>query len=213
MIQISNTGVTSDRDDIARLREEFRAVNCVHIPQLLHPSLLAFLQRRLEQCQWVSMSHGEIGVDHMTKDPAAVHLCHFAVNLPTFRRLMEEITGSGPFTEFRGRLYRMESSDGHYDGWHDDAMSNRLVGMSINLSPLGYKGGLFQLRKSGDKEMLFQIANTGFGDALVFKISQELQHRVSDVEGDNPKTAFAGWFRPDLPGYFEELLRNPRREA
>jgi hypothetical protein len=52
--------------------------------------------------------------------------------------------------------------------------------------------------------MLAEIANTGWGDAMLFRTSKQLQHRVTDVVGNEPKTAFAGWFKSED--------RNPFRE-
>lgn len=216
MIQISNTGLTSDPEDVERLREEFRAVNCVRIPKLLHPSLLAFLQRRLERAQWKSNLHGvvgnDLGLDDITEDQSSLHMLYFAANLPEFRALIEEITECRPLDTFRGRLYRKISGPGHYNKWHSDDVENRLVAMSINLSPRGYEGGWLEMRKSDSEEVLMKVANTGYGDALVFRISGELEHRVGDVEGNEPKTAFAGWFRDDRRAFFEEVLK-PRRKA
>jgi len=52
-------------------------------------------------------------------------------------------------------------------------------------------------------EILQETRNTGLGDALLFRISADLIHRVQGVTGDHPKIAFAGWF---LQG--EGLLAN-----
>jgi 2OG-Fe(II) oxygenase superfamily len=214
-MQISNTGVTSNPKDVERLREEFCAVNCVRIPQLLHPSLLAFLQRRLEQAQWKSNLHGvvgnDLGMDDITEDQASLHMLYFAANLPDFRGLIEEITECRPLDSFRGRLYRKISGAGHYNKWHSDDVENRLVAMSINLSPRGYGGGWLEMRKAESEEILLRVGNTGYGDALIFKISSELEHRVTDVQGKEPKTAFAGWFRDDRRAFFHEVLNHSRR--
>ena len=99
----------------------------------------------------------------------------------------------------------MTAAAGHYDHWHDDNFNNRLVGMSLNLSPLPFREEYSRLRERESERMLAEIANTGLGSALIFRIADHLQHRISDMEGDEPKTAFAGWFRPDLPDFFEEL--------
>ena len=212
-MRITNTGVSSDLEEIERLREDFEKVNCVRIPHLLDPPLLACLRQRLEQSTWVPKVHQGIALETITEDRHALHLCHFVTNLAAFRRLIGQITGCGPLKMFHGRLYRMVSSLGHYDSWHDDDFENRLVGMSINLSPFGYGGGLFELRRKASEQMLAQIANTGFGDALVFKISGELQHRVSPVNGHEPKTAFAGWFQPDLGNFFEDVIKLAKRDG
>ena len=57
--------------------------------------------------------------------------------------------------------------------------------MSLNLSRTTFRGGLFMLRDAGSKRVLaWPVANTGPGDALVFRISPNLNHRISDLEGD-----------------------------
>jgi hypothetical protein len=89
----------------------------------------------------------------------------------------------------------MLPNSGHYDSWHDDDIKNRLVGISINLSPLQFCGGVFQIREQGSKRLIMQIANTGLGDAILFRISGDLEHQVTEITGNQPKTAFAGWFQ------------------
>ena len=204
---------TSDTGEIARLRREFHAVHCVRLPQLLEPPLLAFLERRLEQGQWQTRTYPGVGEEYVLEDLPALNLLHFVSNLPDFRNLIQEITGCGPLRRFRGRIYRMTAAAGHYDDWHDDNFDNRLVGISLNLMPRAFRGGLFQLRERESQRMLAEIANTGRSSALIFRIADELQHRISTMEGDEPKTAFAGWFRPDLPEFFAELRANARKAA
>lgn len=89
--------------------------------------------------------------------------------------------------------------------WHDDVSHNRRVGISVNRSPRPYRGGTFQLRDCQSERMLAEVANTGLGDALVFAISSELEHRVSPILGSEAKSAFAGWIRPDLPDFFDGM--------
>jgi hypothetical protein len=151
------------------------------------------------------MIHEGIAEEHITEDKLALNALHFLFNLPKFRLVIEEITGCAPLQRFGGRIYRMNPTFGHFDGWHDDAKGPRLVGMSLNLSRREFQGGQFLLREIKSKRMLAEIANTGLGDAIIFRISKDLQHRVNEIVGKEPKTAFAGWFRPDLPDLFSEL--------
>lgn len=100
-------------------------------------------------------------------------------------------------------MYRFIPNSGHHDTWHDDCSAGREVGMSINLSEKGYEGGIFELRERQSKRILLRMANTGLGDATLFRISSDLAHQVTEVTGETPKTAFAGWFQsgqPDLLG-------------
>lgn len=205
MIQLTHTGLTVDGQGLGALRAEFSAVHCVRLPQLLAPSLLRFVQQRLEQGRWQTKSYPDVGEEYSLDDLPGLNLLHFVANLPDFRNLIQEITGCSPLRRFEGRIYRMTAAAGHYDHWHDDTVGSRLVGMSLNLSPRPFRGGLFQLREYKSERMLAEIANTEPGSALIFRIAEHLQHRISDMEGDEPKTAFAGWFLPDLPEFFEEL--------
>ena len=99
----------------------------------------------------------------------------------------------------------MSPDAGHYDAWHTDNADGRLAVLSINLSPRGYQGGLLQMRERGSEQVITEIANTGIGDALLFRISENLLHRVTGVEGAEPKTAFAGWFSATAPSFADRL--------
>jgi hypothetical protein len=200
-VQIQRKGLALDQAQISRLGAEFREAHWVRLPQLLEPSILDFVQTRLHNSQWETMTHGEIGEEYITNDFPAFSLLHFATNLPKFRTVIEEITGCKSLRWFRGRIYRMIAEAGHHDSWHDDRNQPTEVGMSLNLSRNLFRGGLFMLRERGSKRVLAKVANTGTGDALIFRISPALQHRISDLERTEPKTAFAGWFRTDLPDY------------
>ena len=79
--------------------------------------------------------------------------------------------------------------------------------MSLNLGPLAYSGGILQLRKRGCEEVLGELPNVTQGNAILFRISPQLEHRITPMEGAEPKTAFAGWFRSDTLDFFSELRR------
>ena len=201
MIQLRKSHVVADRKDIERWKVEFQEKHCVLLPKLLEPPLLDVLLERLEQGHWCDKVHEGIGIEVVLEDSRARGLLHFVVNAPAFLSTVQEITGCGPLTQFRGRIYRFIPDSGHHDSWHNDD-GNGLVGLSLNLSPRGYEGGVFQLREWSSKRILAEIANTGWGDATLFRISRQLDHQVTDVIGANPKTAFAGWFKSGDPNPF-----------
>jgi hypothetical protein len=136
----------------------------------------------------------------------------FFPNNPTFLRVVERITGQPRLGEFLGRVYRMTSSDGHHDGWHDDCCYQRVVTMSVNLSRQAYAGGTLQMKLRDSDEIIQEVHNTGFGDALLFRISNQLKHRVQEVKGDIPKTAFAGWFL-EVEDFLPNLRKRSNRSA
>ena len=80
------------------------------------------------------------------------------------------------------------------------------MALSINLSTDVYGGGTFELRDRQTKAPLAQINNTGFGDALLFRVSNNLEHRVTEVVGKVAKTACAGWFRATGVSLFADLV-------
>jgi len=103
----------------------------------------------------------------------------------------------------------MDDEGGNHESWHGDddadaALNNRMVTLSVNLSSGTYDGGVLELRRRGSDRLLHRVANTGPGDAILFRIDDALEHRVTDVAGAVPKMAWAGWFqrqpRLDLGG-------------
>lgn len=124
---------------------------------------------------------------------------------------VRSITACAPIGCFDGRVYRMRGV-GHFGRWHSDTGVDRLIGMSVNLSETAYEGGRFELRSADSDHVVWQITNTGPGDAVMFRISDDLVHRVTAVRGDNPRTAFAGWFQ-SRPDFLSLLKSNTARRG
>jgi hypothetical protein len=181
--------------DLARLRREFDRQHCSRLPRLLEHSLLALVQQQLEQATFEERRHKGVGVELCMQQNVAAGLLHFLANDPALFKLVRELTGCGPIGCFTGRVYRIFPESGHYDNWHKDTIEQRMIAMSINLSTEVYSGGLLQLRHTSSEQILYQIANTGPGDAIIFRLAEDLYHRVTSVQGTAAKTAFAGWFR------------------
>lgn len=118
---------------------------------------------------------------------------------------MDQLTDCGPLGCFTGRIYRMKAGD-HYDSWHDDIAAGRKIAVSVNLSGEVYKGGCLMLRYKKKPGEIRMVPNTGFGDAVLFRLGREMEHQVSAVSGRHPKTAYAGWFR-SYPDYFKSVQK------
>src|SRR5271155_2745789 len=114
-IQIQRDVVKFDPAQIDKLRAEFRSSHCVRLVHLLEPSLLDFLLERIENGQWQTLIHANIGEEYVLDDRLALNLLHFLINVPKFRELIESITGQTPLRRFRGRVYRMVAGKGHHD--------------------------------------------------------------------------------------------------
>ena len=119
-IQIQRKDLALDWDQIGKLSAEFREAHWVRLPRLLEPSILDFLQARLDNGKWESMTHGKIGEEYIAHDLPTTSMLHFAMNRPKVRAIIEEITGCKGLRWFRGRVYRMVAGAGHHDRWHSD---------------------------------------------------------------------------------------------
>jgi hypothetical protein len=214
LIQLTRKGVvfTGTQADLTFLREKYDRDNYVILPQLYEPSLLEEIMRRVDAAPFPPKEHVGVGLELCMDDTVTESMLGFFPNNPTFLRLVEQITGQPRLGEFIGRVYRMTSSEGHYDGWHDDCCGQRVVTMSLNLSRKAYAGGALQMKLRDSDEIIQEIHNTGFGDALLFRISRRLMHRVQEVIGVIPKTAFAGWFL-DVEDFLPNVRKRSNRSA
>ena len=207
MIQLTKSGLACECD-LNTLMHQFSEQHTARLRQLLHPDLIQMILEDLECGAWMPRDHGAIGRELLLDGVRAVGVLRFVVNTPEFLKTVERITQCGSISVFDGRIYRMAPGTDHYDSWHDDTNDNRLVGMSVNLGSLPYLGGVFQLRKNSCEEILCEVPNVVQGDAILFRISPELKHRITPVQGTQPKTAFAGWFRSAAPDFFSELVHS-----
>jgi uncharacterized protein (DUF2164 family) len=210
MIQITRSGtiVSGSAKELERLRSKFEQEHCIRLSTLLEPGLLQFVQRQLGDAKFNQRIHKDIAAELCMTGNMILSLLYLLTNDLELFHVVQQITGCGRIGCFTGRVYRIRSDCGHYDLWHDDLIDDRIVGMSINLSTEIYSGGLFQIRDRDSQQILQEVANVGFGDGIIFKLAGSLQHRISDVQGTVPKTAFAGWFRSQ-PEFLSSLRNEP----
>jgi hypothetical protein len=213
--QLSHSGFSPASPTVlAHAHAAFHASHALLLNRFVERTLLEEWQRRIDAAPFVDrVAKGEWGdrtpsVDQRIDDRAAWGGCIFAMNDPALFATVERVTGCVPIGSFFGSIYRIVAGRRHFHSWHNDLDGNRLVALSVNLSPNGYRGGVLQIaaRKEeaagreatidtpGGRPMLAEIANTGWGDAVIFEISEALEHRVNEVEAGPDKTAFAGWF-------------------
>jgi 2OG-Fe(II) oxygenase superfamily len=181
------------------LREQFGAHHWVRLPGVLAPSLLADVQARVARAEFTERVHPGVdppSIDLCMAPNAASAMLELAFNDPAVLRAVEAIAGCGRIARFGGFIYRLSPRSGHHHNWHDDLVETRLVAMSVNLGPGTYEGGLLEFRDRASEAILDRVANTGPGDALLFRIDAALQHRATPVTA-GLKTAFAGWYFGD----------------
>src|SRR5262245_33726183 len=204
-LQLTRRGLVWDDSHAARLIDEFQRFQSLVLPGFLEPALLERVQRGVQQAEFAEHHH-ELFVELSMRPHASLDLLLFLVNDEALFRLVERLAGSEQVRTFIGRVYRNMPSR-HSSIWHEDTLYDRKIGMSINLTEGCFEGGRFEIRDAASRRVLNSIANVGRGDAILFGISEKLEHRVTPVEGQIPKTAFAGWFC-SAPDYFETLRSN-----
>lgn len=180
--------------DVRLMRDEFERHHCVRLPQLLTDGLLERILRQVDEGEFTVREHPGISTELCMESGKAPAMLMFLTNDAGLFELVRAITGCDRIGMFNGRLYRMMPGPDHEDSWHEDLKDTRMVAMSINLTPARYAGGVLEIRDRQSKEVLHRAVHAGTGDALLFRISRQLQHRVTPVEGEVARTAWAGWF-------------------
>ena len=213
-IQITRSGTTflGSKKDLNKLKNDFDKYHCIKLSNLLESRLLKSIQHQLDQDEFYEDRY-KVGKDKATgflpKNKNIPSLLHFLINDQELFRIIQEITGCSHIGCFTGRVYSKIPSLGQYDSWHDDLSDNRMISMSINLSKDVYSGGVLQIFDCKSKKIIYEVSNTGFGDAIIFRISPNLKHRVTKVIGNVARTTFTGWFRskPDYKPIFKPLVK------
>jgi hypothetical protein len=190
----SGTKTSISAPELATLRREFDRQHCLLLPALLSQDLVGQVLQRIASGQFHDVTNDGVGHDMSLPESPVVHALHLAVNDPPFLRVLEDVTSARPLGRFDGRIYRMVPGAGHGMDWHDDLHHDHRLGLSINLTPAEYEGGTFQMRLAGASAILCEVRNVGLGDAILFRLDRQLEHRVTPLAGDVAKTAFAGWF-------------------
>jgi len=204
-IHATRGGVLVDDDSLAALRESFARDHVIRLPRFLSPELLRMLGEYLAAGTFTPREDAGIAIELCLEESRALDLLAFVMHAPVLLDAVRTITNSAAIAGFHGRIYRFDPHVAHHDSWHDDAASGqRLAGFSLNLGG-PFLGGEFQLRAKAEVDKVLTIANTGPGDAILFRIDPALQHRVRAVEGGAAKTAFAGWFLSGPEEYWEAV--------
>jgi 2OG-Fe(II) oxygenase superfamily len=197
MLRLSKSGpiCTASAEDFELWRTSFDRNHLIQLRGFLEPSLLQLIQDVLERTPFHRRVQ-ETGIELRAVDPTPYYALELLMNSPKLFRIVREMTGCPGIVCFNGRIYRRLPSPEYNQSWHNDVTRDgRLIAVSVNLSRSAYAGGVLQIRHAGSQQIISEAHNTGFGDALLFRIDPDLEHRLTPVEGDVPKTAMAGWFK------------------
>jgi hypothetical protein len=192
---------------------EYANTNCVFLPGLLKKNVLDNLINKIGNIEFET----KYETDDENKFGKVLFIPLNATILFTFQMifnnkelfaLLEKITGCQQIGNFVGRIHRSEEGGGHEIKWHGDNADSRLLAMTLNLGTDRYTGAEFQLRETATEKMLREFGQTEAGDAFIFKIAPELQHRLAPLK-TGKRTVGVGWFRqnPDMATFLKTYLK------
>jgi hypothetical protein len=214
-MQVSRFGFANDQTALECARDQFSRAGCAVLTEFLEPGLARRFTRDLDSEACAPSVHHTAGNREFARDltfrstSPVLHALHLLLNNAGLFGAIRQITGCGPIGCFRGRIYRNLPSPEYRLDWHDDTQTpGRLIGLSMSLTPGSVEGGLFRLRRKSTREILAEVAHSLPGNAHIFRIDPAIEHCVTPVEGDRPRTAFAGWFQssPDPDAFFRTLF-------
>lgn len=180
---------------IARARATFKREHCLLVPGFLSAEFLKLVQDEVGRLKFRRQVHAGFGRDLKLPRNNASGALIFMLNDIGLFRAVESLTTCGRIRGLSGSIRRATAGAGNVLSWHDDNSESRRVAMTINISAKPYGGGFLQIREKRGKRIVKEIANTGPGDAVLFRVSPRLEHRNTEIIGKTPKTAFSGWFQ------------------
>lgn len=163
------------------------------VRNFLSPGYLTFIERQILNGEFKLEQQHTVFKELRSTSPYIPWLQNFFYQDQLFSSI-SQITGAKPIRGVHLRVFKFEPDSNLFFPWHDDLEKGRKVGFSINLSPLPFVGGEFLIRKRLNHDIRAEVHNTGYGDAILFEVSPELEHYVRPVLGDVPRIACAGWF-------------------
>lgn len=197
---------SSNGTDAAALRRHFEQHNWALVPALFGPRLLGEIRHGLARAEFALRADSMGGELMLDPTHPIVALLLFVANDPALYRVVENVAGIERVARFDGRIYRRTPAVAHHHVWHDDTAGEaRLVAMSVNLGDVPFEGGEFMLRPKGATGEPARVRNVGAGDAILFRVRADLEHRMMDVT-TGTKTAFVGWFGAAPPWPFPHGL-------
>ena len=180
-------------------QETFAQRHLVVFKRFIDPAVLKKVPRLLAEVDFFTREDTAKGGEPIAReltaprDSALTNLFHLLLNQERIFAAMQPFANGQSIQRFMGRCYKLPPGGGYFDSWHRDCHDNRRLGLSINLSEAPVSGGQLQVRRHRSGEM-HQAPTMEFGDALLFRIDPELDHRALPVTGATPKCSFAGWF-------------------
>ena len=212
MIQLSPRGTVFERDAAWETASRmFAKRHYMVLPQFVEGSLLQRITRLLAKSEFFEREdkheNGSVFAREVAlgKNTPVPRLFHLLLNNPLLFAAIQELVdcganrfpcradiGDGRVSCFKtSRCFKFMPGRDHFDSWHGDVRGGRLVGLSVNLESDPTAAGGIEIRRGRSK---VHRAVPGFGDAVLFRIADSLEHRGLPPTGAVPRCTFSGWF-------------------
>jgi 2-oxoglutarate-Fe(II)-dependent oxygenase superfamily protein len=189
------------------LRRGFSREHYVRLPGFLDPSLFATTASQVAEAEFEVRTSAGVGSEWLMKPNPLAATLNWLLNAPELIQAVRRVAGCDEIGLFAGRVYRMDPSSGQSFEWHDDRESEaRRLALSVNLGDRPHAGGVLRIRRKTTPQAMAEVPNEGPGDAVLFRVDDDLEHCVTPVAGSVPRLAFSGWFSAG-PSYYALLLR------
>jgi hypothetical protein len=207
MIKFTSGGVeiTASPERLTEASEEFERRKLMYLPGLLSEELADTVRVGIERdgfgepdASGDSVYRGAYQGGKVGEDLRPGPVAQVIEDRTNDRRLLDfvqTITGSPPLTKCIGRVFRLFPMDDDLP-WHTDAEGGRLADLIIDLSAVPHEGARFEMRDARTQEIFNAVDEMAFGDALLIRISPDIEHHYKAVTGSIPKVTFSGWFVP-----------------
>jgi len=167
-------------------------------PAAVDPGWCAALAERLRSAPFTDEAlglHGNFCYERLA-EPELDALVRAKLEEASFVTELSARVGRPLAPSVEGLVKRVDSAPHRRFPWHSDGSRGREIAVSLSLSAGPVQGGRFQLRRKWSAELLADLAQGRPGDVHAFEVGDPtLVHRVTPVEGPEPRVFFAGWYR------------------
>ena len=189
------------------LRRQFGAQHYIKLPSFFDLALVEGVASEIATAEFEGRTSEGVGSEWLMKPNALGAKLNWQLNAPELIRTIRHVTDCADIGVFGGRVYRIDPASGQSFSWHDDRQfEERRLAISVNLGTQPHSGGVLRIREKRAPETFTEVPNSGPGDAVVFRVADDLEHCVTPVEGAVPRLAFSGWFKAGA-SYYSSLLR------
>lgn len=176
------------------LRQQFARQHALLIEDAIDPPFLAMLSRVADRATFVPQHIADVGDRSIETPPLAGQLMTLALRRSGFLHWLRDVTRFEGIDDAEGRVVETGRAEVEQLVWHDDTNHPaRRLAVTICLPGNDYSGGVFEMRRKGETDLLFSHSHDTPGSMLIFRVSKKLEHRLTPVTRGGPRRIFAGW--------------------